>query len=117
MIAVERGDEFQVRRERPHVAPLELEVGLAKRLRQARDLQNGVALGRVEGPLGERLVDLAPDRGEADLERGRALPVGVTGGEEVQTGLPVLDPPCPPRLRLGPRLGALMCRPECEYTK
>jgi hypothetical protein len=38
--------------------------------------------GRVERPFGERLVDFAPDRGEADAERGRDLQVG----DEVQTG-------------------------------
>jgi hypothetical protein len=65
VIAVERGDEFQVRRERAHVAVLELEAGMAKRLRQALDLQSGVALGRVERPFGERLVDFAPDCGGA----------------------------------------------------
>ncbi len=37
------------------------------RLRQGRDPQGGVALGRVQYPRGERLVDLAQDRGEADL--------------------------------------------------
>ena len=67
VIAVERGDEFHVRRERPNIALRDLEVGMGKRLRQARDLQRGVALGRVERRFGERLVDFALDRGEAEL--------------------------------------------------
>ena len=79
---------------------------MKKRLRQARDLQGGVALGRVERPFGERLVDFAPDRGGADLHRGRDLPVGIAGGDEVQKGLPALDALRPARLRRGPRLSA-----------
>ena len=70
VIAVERGYELHVGRERANVAVRDPrawtrgEVGMAKRLRQALDLQRGVALGRVERPFGERLVDFAPDRGE-----------------------------------------------------
>ena len=106
MIAVERGDEFHVRRESANVAVRELEVGMAKRPRQARNLQRGVALGRVARPFGERLVDFAPDRGEANPHRGRDLPMGIAGGDEVQKGLPALDALGPPRLGRGPRLGA-----------
>ncbi len=83
------------------------EVGVAKRPRKARDLQGGVALGRLERPFGEHLVDFAPDRGEADPHRGRDLPVGIAEGDEVQEGLPALDALRPARLRLGLRLGAL----------
>jgi hypothetical protein len=39
VIAVERGDDFHVGRERPDVALGELVVGVAKRPRQALDLQ------------------------------------------------------------------------------
>ena len=50
---------------------------MAKRLRQVRDLQRGVAPGRVERPFGG-------DCGEADPHRGRDLPMGIAGGDEVQ---------------------------------
>jgi hypothetical protein len=107
VIAIERGKDFHVWPERPDIAPLELEVGIGQRLRQARHLQGDVVLGRVDRPFSERLVDFTADRGEADPHRGRDLPVGITGGDEVQKGLPALDALRPARHRLGPRLGAL----------
>ena len=119
VIAVEHGDEFHVWRERPDVALRKLEVGIGKRPRQARDMQGGEALGRVERPFGERLVDFAPDRGEADPERGRDLPVGIAGGDEVETGLPALDALRPARLRRGPSLGAergMRVRRSCSVS-
>jgi hypothetical protein len=54
------------------------EAGMAKRLRRAREVQSGVALGRVERPFGERLVAFAPDCVEADLHRSRDLPLQTT---------------------------------------
>jgi hypothetical protein len=45
----------------PGLGPGGGEVGMAKRPRQARDLQRGVALGRVDRPFGDRLVDFAAD--------------------------------------------------------
>ena len=113
VIAVERRDEFRVRRESANVvlrdprARTRGEVGVAKRPREAGDLQGGVAPGRVDRPFGERLVDFAADRGEADAHRGRDLPVGIAGGDEVQEGLPTLDALRPAGLRLALRLGAL----------
>ncbi len=90
MITVERGDEFDVWREGANIAARELEVGMAKRLGQARPAGRRGA-GRVERPFGERLVDFAPDRSEAYPERARYLAVGIAGGDEVEAGFPALE--------------------------
>jgi hypothetical protein len=66
-------------------------VEAVKAVERSKDLQRGVALGRVDRLFGVRLVHFAPDRGEAHLERGRGLPVGMTGGDQVEKGLPALD--------------------------
>ncbi len=58
--------------------------------------------GRVERPFGERLVGFAPDYGEADLHRGRDLPVRIAGSDEVQKGLPALAALRPRLLGHGP---------------
>jgi len=58
--------------------------------------------GGWSGRSGERPVDFAPDRGEADPQRVRDLPVGIAGGDEVRTGLLAPDALRPARLRPDP---------------
>jgi hypothetical protein len=60
VIAVERSDEPPERTDRLQVALLDRTVGDPQRLIEPRDLQMRVTLGRVEPPLGDRAVDLAP---------------------------------------------------------
>ena len=102
VIAVERGDDLHVGRERPYVALLELVVRMRERLIEARDLHAGETLGRVEPPLGDSGVDDAPDGGRADLERFRDLLVGKAGNEEVENGLPPIEVFGPALFRQGP---------------
>jgi hypothetical protein len=77
MITVERGDELHERSDRLHFAAIDHCIREAQRFGEAGDLQMGVAVGRIEPPLRERAVDLAPDLEDVDL-----APVGDLLGDE-----------------------------------
>ena len=67
MIAVERGHDSQIGRDRLEFAKLDRGLGEPQRLHQPRHLHLGETLGRVEPPVGERPVDFAPHRRSAGL--------------------------------------------------
>ena len=113
VIVVARDEELQIWPGRRVVAPLDHrawtrgDAGIGERLRQAGDLQAHVAVKRLERPVGERRVDIAPDSGEADPDRGRDLMVRIAAGNKVETGLPTQVQFRPARLGRAARLGAL----------
>ena len=62
MIAVERGNDPQIGRDRLQFAKLDRSFGKPQRLYEPRDLHLGETLRRVEPPFSERSVDFTPDR-------------------------------------------------------
>ena len=69
VVAVELGDDLEIRADRPMVGAREKMIGDLQGLVETGDLQVNEALRRVEPPLGDRLVDGAADHFDAHLVR------------------------------------------------
>lgn len=99
----QRGDGAQI-----GVVPREIDD--PHRLLQTRPLQRDVALGGDRGAGGERVVDLAPQRGDADpLAVGDGF-IGVAGDNEIEQLAPPLD-------LLGPALAGEFARARARALR
>ena len=110
VIAVERRHEPDERPDGLQVAALDRSVGKPQRLGKPRDLHVHITLRRVQPPLGDRPIDLAPDRRGADLRRLGDLPATIPRRDKVEKVLPPRDPLVPSRPALGSNCGALRGR-------
>jgi hypothetical protein len=101
VIAIERRDKPQERRDRVRFAAFDCDVDRPQRFVEPGDLHVDITAGRVEAAAIDRAVNLASHRRNADFRRLGDIPRGMAGSEQVEEGLAPRRLRRPPRLRRG----------------